>query len=115
MAIDLFADAWPGQSPGGCCRPDKQVKHSSCHSCLAGKPHVFVHVDGIGIRRSYKEVHKVALVHLGGRVLQDLHELLRQPLPPAQARCNIALAPGRDICTSSALQQSASRSHASQQ
>ena len=68
---------------------------------------MFVHVDGSGIRRSDKEVHKVAIMHLGGGVLQDLHELLCQPLSPAQARCNLWLAAATDICCSSALQQSA--------
>ena len=76
-------DAWPGQSP------NKQVHQSSCQLPLVKQPHVLVHVDCIGIRRSYKEIHKVAIMHFSCGVLQDLHELLCQPLPPAQATCKL--------------------------
>lgn len=62
------------------------MHHPTAILALYSVAHLGVHLNGCFVGGTHEQVHIVAVVHARGDVLQAVHQLGCQPLPPVQRR-----------------------------
>ena len=67
-----------------CCRAGMACEAGPACKGVCSRPHLAIHADRVGVGLPHKKVHEVAVVLPVCHVLQQVHQVARQPLPPKQ-------------------------------